>query len=154
MSHVATVEVIVKDLEALKRAASECGLEFREQQSFRWFGQWMNDYDAKDAAYKYGISPQDYGKCSYALGIPNSKTAYEIGVVKRKDGKGYNLLYDFYCGGFGLMDRVATEENPTGIGKLTQAYSVQVAMAAAKKQGYRVTVKTTQDGKKVLQCRK
>jgi hypothetical protein len=114
----------------------------------------MNDYDAKDAAYKYGIKPEDYGKCDYALCVPGSKNAYEIGVVKRKDGKGYHLLYDFYANGYGLMSRVNTTANPTGIGRLTQAYSVQVAMVAARKQGYRVSIKTTADGKKVLQCRK
>jgi hypothetical protein len=49
MSHIATVEVQIKDLDCLAKAAERCGLEFKkDQKNFRWYGRWMNDYDEDD----------------------------------------------------------------------------------------------------------
>jgi hypothetical protein len=99
MSHVAMVSIEIKDLDALKVAAEECGLEFREnQKTYKWYGKWMNDYSGDDAAYKAGLDPKDYGKCAHAIGVPNNNRAYEIGVIDKGEGK-YGLVWDFWQGG-------------------------------------------------------
>jgi hypothetical protein len=131
MSHVAIVETIILDLDALKKACQACGLEFKENQTtFRWYGKWMNDYSSNDAAYKSGYSPQDYGKCIHAIGVPYMPKAYEIGVVQNKNGPGWVLLWDFYGGGFGL-EALAGKD----CSKLTAQYNKAVVMQEASNNG-------------------
>jgi hypothetical protein len=99
MSHVVSNELVIQNLEDLATAAKECGLVLKmNQKKFKWFGAWMRDYHQKDAAYKLGIKPEDYGKCDHALCIPNSPGAYEIGIVKNPKGPGWVLVYDFWDG--------------------------------------------------------
>lgn len=100
MSHVVSGSVIVTDLDLLR---SVIGKHFpklkwmEEQKTYQWFGSWQDDYSRSDAAYKNGIDVEDYGKCEHALRMDGVK--YEIGIVKRKDGKGYSLVWDFYSDG-------------------------------------------------------
>src|SRR5437016_6251552 len=102
MSHVAAIKTEITDLEALKRACDELGLTFKEgQTTYKWFGQWVNDYHGEDAAYKSGIDPKDYGKCAHAIGVPGS--GYEIGVVKLPNGN-FTLIYDFFGPGRKIME--------------------------------------------------
>ena len=155
MSHVATVQVEIKDLDCLEAAAKRCGLVFkRDQKEFKWYGRWMNDYAEDDAAYKaLGIDPKDYGKCIHAIGIEGDKSAYEIGIVNNPKG-GYALLWDFYAGGHGLMKHVHADSEKTrsGIGKLQQAYAIEVAKKNARKQGFSVSEKQQKDGSIKLVC--
>lgn len=139
MSHVATVDVEIKDLQALKDAAKRVGLEFVEnQKTYRWFGEHVGDYPLPD-----GFAEDDLGFCEHALRVPGSREAYEIGVVKRRDGKpGFALMWDFYGGGYGLQHHVGEECN-----KLRQAYSVAVATKAAKAKGFRVHETSLPNGK-------
>lgn len=114
----------------------------------------MNDYAEDDAAYKaLGIDPKDYGKCLHAIGIEGNDEAYEIGVVKNPKG-GYALLWDFFDGGNGLMKYVhaASDKAKSGIGKLQQAYAVEVAKKNARKQGFAVSEKVQKDGSIKLVC--
>lgn len=134
MSHVSTLDVVIDDLDALKKACELVGLEFVEgQRTFRWYGRWMNDYAADDAAYKNGIKPEDYGKCEHAIRIPGNSKAYEIGVARRADGK-LTLVWDFYCGGFGLEEKIGK----TG-GLLRREYALQVGMKAMQKKGFKTS---------------
>jgi hypothetical protein len=56
--------------------------------------------------------------------MPGNDQAYEIGIVTRRDGKpGYLLLWDFYQGGYGLVDRVG--ENAK---RLQQLYALEVTL--------------------------
>ena len=138
MSHVATVDIEIKDLAALRLACSEIGLEFREgQKTFKWYGRWVNDYSADDAAYRAGIDPKNYGKCDHALSVPGNSKAYEIGVVKQPNGS-YKLAWDFYSGGFGLMEKVGQK-----CGKLVSSYAGHVAKHTLFKQGYAIQSKKT-----------
>lgn len=149
ISHVASVNIEIKDLDCLKRACVALGLGFREgQRTHKWYGRWMNDYDAADAAYLHGIKPEDYGKCAHAIAVPHNASAYEAGVVQRADGKGYSLIYDFY----GNKGRALEALIGKGASKLKQQYAVEVARKAARKQGYRVQEKKEQDGKVRLIC--
>lgn len=133
MSHVVTGDLDIKDLEALKTACAEVGLEFREhQRTFKWYGKWMNDYNAQDAAVTQGYNPEDFGKCEHAIGVPGKPSAYEIGLVKNREGSGYQLLYDNWQGGHGL-EAVAGK----GLNKFKQAYVLNAAEKQARKtNGY------------------
>jgi len=134
MSHVALVEIIVKDLDILRKAAEKIGLVFKEgQKTWKWYGKWVGDYHGADAAYKNGIDPSQYGKCEHAIGVPNSDKAYEIGVVKHPSGEGYTLLWDFWGGGYGLQ--AVTGD---GCHKLLQEYTKQMTIQQAESEGFYV----------------
>lgn len=139
MSHVARIDMEIKDLECLKKAAESLGLKFVEgQTSYRWFNQHVGDYPLPE-----NFKVSDLGKCEHALSIPGNSTAYEIGVVKRRDGKpGYTLLWDFWQGGYGLQAKVGKDGN-----LLKQSYAEAVAMKQLK--GFRVQ-RTVKEGKVVL----
>lgn len=153
MSHIATVEVRIQDLDALRSAAIRCGLEFREGQThFRWFG----GSDRPSEGYVSNVVNREHavelGECQHAIGLPGNNRAYEIGVAAAVDGNGYQLLYDAYEGGYGLMKAVSSESNPNGIGRLVQAYSVEVATKAMASQGWRVQENTAENGVMELVC--
>jgi hypothetical protein len=134
MSHVSCVNVEIKDLNALKRAAEELGLEFVEgQKTYKWYGVWVNDYHKEDAAYRHGIDPKDYGKCEHALRIPGDKTAYEVGVVKVADGT-FKLIWDFYGGPGGKLRKLIGNKGEL----LLQGYSKEVATKTLAKKGFKV----------------
>lgn len=138
MSHVATIDLHIKDLEALKLACREIGLEFKEgQKTYRWYGRHVGDY-----ALPEGTTANDLGKCSHAISVAGNARAYEVGVCERTDGKpGYRLLWDFYLGGFGLEKIVGRNA-----GLLKQQYAAQVAMKQLRKQGMRVSLLKQADG--------
>ena len=144
MSHVATVDVHITDLQALKLACEQLGLQFMEgQQTFRWYGRHVGDYPLPA-----GYTQTDMGKCEHALRLPDNPGAYEVGIVRRRDGKpGYTLMYDFWQGGFGL-EAVIGKEAKT----LRQHYATQVAIRQVRKQGFRVTQTQTETGAIRLTC--
>jgi hypothetical protein len=113
MSHVATVEIEIKDLAALEKACQKLGLEFvRDQKQFRYYA-----------------GRQDY--CDHAIRVPGNQQAYEIGV--RKTGKHYTLAHDDF-GGAGGMVKLAG----AGCQKIVQRYAAEASIAEARRQGYRV----------------
>lgn len=142
MSHVASIEIVIKDLAALKAACKAAGLEFREnQKTWKWYGRWMNDYSDSKAAYKNGIDPKQYGKCDHAIGIPGNNTSYEIGVYAQADGT-YKLAWDFWGGGNGL-EKVAGKD----CFKLVQSYAGEVAKKHLISKGFTMgKTKVTADG--------
>jgi hypothetical protein len=142
VSHVASIDLDVKDLNALKKACADLGLEFMEgQTTHKWYGKWVNDYNADDAAYKQGVATEDYGKCVHALKVKDTPGAYEVGVIKNPNGKGFKLIWDFYAGGQGLMSVIGTDGK-----KLIGAYAEHATKRAMKKQGLQVKMKTLKDG--------
>ena len=142
MSHVASIDIEIKDLAALKAACAEIGMEFKEgQQTYKWYGRWMNDYSGADAAFRADVAPKDYGKCAHAIGVPGSSTAYEIGVVQQKDGT-FKLVWDFWNGGYGL-EKLAGPKCST----LVKSYVGEVTKHSLQKQGYAFqSSKTLPDG--------
>lgn len=121
MSHVVTIETQILDLASLRKAAEELGLEFVEgQRTYRWFGRFMADSPIPE-----GFTPDDYGKCQHALRVKGDTTAYEVGVVRRKDGApGFQLIYDFYGSCGKALEAVAGK----GLTKLRQEYAAQVVI--------------------------
>jgi hypothetical protein len=144
MSHVATVDLDVKDLDALAEACGQLGLELvRGQQSYRWYGRSVGDYPLPA-----GFTVEELGKCEHAIRIPGDAHAYEIGLVRRRDGRaGYQLLWDFFGGGYGLEAKVGA-----GCSKLKQQYAVAVAVKTAQRQGMRVTQSVGSNGRIILTC--
>lgn len=138
MSHIATIQVEIRDLDCLRAAAKRLGLEWREgQQKYRWYGRSVGDYPLPT-----GFAAEDLGKCQHAIGVPGKADAYEVGVVARRDGKpGYTLLWDFWSGGHGLQDAVGQDGR-----KLIQAYAVEVARKQARLGGFVVSEQARADG--------
>lgn len=137
MSHIATVELEVKDLDCLAKAARRLGLELRlGQQTYRWFGESVGNCPLPS-----GFTVEELGKCQHALSIPGSE-AYEIGVVQRRDGRpGFSLVWDFYEGGYGLESLVGAQ-----CAKLKQAYAAEVSIKQARMQGFQVREELRSDG--------
>lgn len=130
------MELEINDLDCLEKAVQQLGLELvRGQTHYKWFGRSVGDYPMP-----VGFKASDLGKCEHAIRIPGNSNAYEIGVVKRKDGRpGYQLLWDFWQGGYGMQEKVGTNGD-----KLKQHYTAQYSMKSWQKKGYRVSQTTVQ----------
>lgn len=162
MSHVVSLDLEIHDLAALEAACKRIGLELRRnQKTYRWWGRSAGDYPLPQ-----GFTADELGSCEHAIGIPNDTEthrcyapgasigvgmipgAYEVGVVRRRDGRpGWTMLWDFYDGGYGLEAVVG--ENCS---KLKQAYGVEVAKRKAIQQGFRVQERKLPNGSVQLVC--
>ena len=142
MSHVATLELEIRDLDALAAACEPLGLELiRDQKIYNWYGRSVGD-----SALPVGFTAEDLGKCDHVIRIKgtkmngeiNHRMPYEIGLVTRRDGKaGFCMMWDTYMGGGGLVEKVGGESADL----LRQGYAVEVAVRIAKRQGFRVVKK-------------
>jgi hypothetical protein len=146
VSHVTQIDLDVKDLDALAVACEELGLELRRgQTTYKWWGKHVGDFPVPQ-----GFTVDDLGKCDHAISVKGNPKAYEVGLVKRRDGRpGYTLLYDFWAGGCGLMEKVGEECKA-----LRQRYSVVVAEKAARKQGFRTQRRTLENGQMQVVARR
>lgn len=144
MSHIVTLKTKFLDLDALKQACPDLGLEFREnQRTYNWFGKSVGDYPLPA-----GFTKEDLGKCNHAIAVKDaSSNTYEIGVVANKNGEGYTLLWDFWQGGYGLEAKVGKNAS-----KLVQGYKVEVAIKELRRQGRRVRKTYTDSGDVVLRA--
>lgn len=149
MSHIATVECEIKDLDALERACVRLGLELRRnQKTYRWFGVSVGDEPLPE-----GLTAADLGHCEHAIGIPGdheqdeSRRPYEVGVCRRPVGPngvrpaGYVLHFDGWLGGFGLVNRIGEQCHT-----LKQNYQLEVAKRQMQLKGYRVQERTAHGG--------
>jgi hypothetical protein len=80
-----------------------------------------------------GYTEEDLGHCTYAMGLPNNDKAYEVGVVERKDGKGWDMCWDFYQKGYGLQDAIGEDGT-----NLKTGYTKTLTINEARKNGFRV----------------
>ncbi|MFA5766312.1 MAG: DUF1257 domain-containing protein [Candidatus Paceibacterota bacterium] len=146
MSHVVAIQLEVKDLQALETAAKALGAELvRDQKTFRWYGRWMNDYSADNAAYRQGIKPENYGKCDHIISHP--QCSYDIGLVKQPNGS-FRVVADEWSAG-GL-----TKVFGQGMAHLKQRYGVAVATKTMRNQGWSTSEKQDQNGNVRLVCTK
>lgn len=135
MSHIATVDLEVHDLDALAEAAACVGLEFvRDQRTYRWYGANIGNYPLPA-----GFTAADLGHCEHAIRVPpgeasatGSRAPYEIGIARRRDGEpGYLLFWDFWCGGFGLEERAGPNCE-----RLSREYARIIATREGLLQGF------------------
>lgn len=156
MSHVVEIDLVIDDIDLLKKAVESMGLEWREKNTYRWYGLHVGDYPLPK-----GFTPSDLGKCEFAIGIPGNPQAYEVGVVKKKDGSGYGLLVDFFFGGFGLCERVGEKVPESNNLELKQGYNclriancyaAHVAAKQMKKKGYTSKVTSNANGQYEVVC--
>ena len=125
MSHLAKIQLQIKDLAALRLAAAARGLELVEgAQSFKWY--------------------QGQGKCDHKLRVKGgSARGYEIGIVRDEVGGGYSLLWDDF-------DQELKGAAGTGAGALKQEYGAAVATKYYESEGFTVHRTLSSDGKIVL----
>lgn len=149
MSHVVKVKTVIKSLSALKKAAERCGLEFVEgKKTYKWFGRFVGDspmpenfcWTSPATGKKYGDGPYELGKCDHVLRIPNSNTAYEVGVYKTTDGN-HSITWDWWQGGNGLQSRIGVGSSDAD--KLLGEYAFAVAEEVAITNGW-MTERTDQ----------
>ena len=141
MSHVASVDLEVKDLDALAESCSRLGLELvRGQTHYRWYGMSVGDYPLPA-----GFTREDLGSCEHAIRVRHPEAGqqpYEIGVCRRRDCRpGYQLLWDFWQGGYGLQAKVG--ENCK---LLRKEYATTAAIREARMRGFSVTEQRHRDG--------
>ena len=75
MSHIAEVNLLVQDLNALHRACQRLEL-VRGQQTCRWYGRSVGDDPVP-----VGFAKEELGTSEHAIRIPGNDRAYEIGIV-------------------------------------------------------------------------
>lgn len=145
MSHVASVECYVTDLEALEAAADGLGFTLvRNATTYAWYGRWMNDFNESHAAVTRGHDPKTFGTCVHKLRRKNHQAGdYEIGLVPRLDGKpGFELIYDNWGNGGRQVEALAGKN----LSELKRQIAAEVSTRVMQRQGYRVS-RTTVDGK-------
>ena len=126
MSHIARIDLIVKDLDALDRACKKIGATLvRDAKQYIWY-----------AGQKK--------RCDAAIRIPGC--SYEVGVIKGGDvnNPSYSLEADFWSSG-GLTQKIGRDA-----GLLKQHYGVELARKHYESQGYMLQVETKENGELVV----
>lgn len=166
MSHVATVDVKIRDLAALDRACQRLGLELRRNQTtYKWWGNTgpradlnvdqltaeIRQFDKKFQRPDF-LSAEDWraGTCCHAIGLPGSEHCLEIGVTRSADGQGFALLGDLTM----LAPDFSKKVGGAGCGKLAQAYSLEVSKRTMQLKGFRVQERVVIGGQIQLVCQK
>lgn len=132
MSHIAKIELEIRDLDSLKQACKRLGFHFMENQKhYVWYGKWVGNQPIPEE-----ISEKDLGKCTHAIHVPAA--VFEIGIVKKDNS--YLLLWDSWIGG-GLEKAIGKDA-----GVLKQAYALESVKREARRKGYRLTEKRMRKG--------
>lgn len=123
MSHVSTVGPSMTDPKALASAARELGAEWLEGvTTFK--------------SYQSGLT------CEHVINLPGC--AYQIGVIKAKDGT-YSLNWDTFGEGQKLLKHFGE-----GCKKLVASYSTHKTLNWARSKGYMVQRKPLGNGRTEL----
>ncbi len=156
MSHVVSIKIQLKDLEALKLAAQRLGGKLHENRGdFKWYGQWVDDSPIPrhlftDEEYEalmkleggYGGPRSTYMReflnrcCQHKISLPGCE--YEVGLMKK--GEEFIAVWDWFS-----SDNLGRVLGADG-GVLAQAYAVEKAKLEAKKKGLPCEEKTLEDG--------
>jgi len=145
MSHVTTGEMCITNLDYAEEAAKKLGGRLvRGQTTFKWYGKWLNDWNDKRAAVNRGINPKTFGQCAHAIVMEDgAKGSYEVGLVEREDGKGFDAIYDVFGPGIQLEKKFGK-----GLGKLKTEIGVVTAMKTYGRMGYQVKEGTNKRGER------
>ena len=143
MSHISTVELQIKSVEALRRAAERCGLELVESvDGYWWYGSDVANSSVRNKQCDYVLRVKDYDKDRRVRGAP-----YEVGVVADGQG-GYSLQYDGFCGANGLMAKAGED-----CVSVKRYYLAEAAKLEARRRGYSAS-ETVVNGKIKITLRK
>ena len=108
MSHFTNIETQIRDLDALRLACAELGLELSPAGEARGYGQ--------------NRLPGDF--------VIRLKGPYDLALQRQPEGS-YRVVADFWG------DHVEREVGP-GCGRLKQLYGVHLAQTAARRRGYHI----------------
>jgi|TARA_R110000824_G_scaffold132891_2_gene295483 hypothetical protein len=145
MSHVTTGEMCITNLDYAEIAAKRLGGKLiRDQKTFEWYGEWLNDWSGARAAVSRGIDPATFGQCDHAIVMSDAvKGDYEIGLVKRADGKGFDAVYDLWGRGEKLE-----KEFGVGLCDLKTEIGVVTSMKTYGRMGYQVKETKNKQGQR------
>lgn len=150
MSHVASVDLKVTDLDVLEAACKEFGAELVRGDGvhdldYQWYGAWLNDWnDPERAAALRGHDPATFGKAKHKIRVAGA--SYEIGLVPRLDGgKGYDAIYDAFGQGMGLEGVFGS-----GLVKLRKTLAEKVVLSQFARSGYTARVTTNAQGQRQI----
>jgi hypothetical protein len=151
MSHVATVDLKITDLDALEVVCERLGLELvREQKTYAWWGTSVGDY-----ALPKGMTTADLGKCAHAIRVKGTTPRnghggpWEIGLVQQPDGS-FLPVYDF----FGSAGDALHAKTGRGLTTLKAEMAQEVSVRILQRQGYRVTVGRNAQGERQVVAQK
>lgn len=151
-------EPMFVDKACLAKAADMLGLEVVETNVYQWYGEHVGDFPIPP-----GMKLQDLGKnAEFVLRIKEplrsqlakdrGTTPYDIGIVADPNNPGcYVPVYDYYCGGFGMSERVGSPIIGKGrvlealVPKLTEYYNMVCDQAAALEVGDTFELLTLKD---------
>lgn len=141
MSHVARVDLVINDLDALASAciALSCTYD-RTAVDYRWWGRSVGDYDSADAASKFGIPVSRYGKADAGvITVPGAN--WQIGVYQNPQKAGtYVLVYDY----FGSEGEAIHRACGAGLAQLKAHYGAQVATKKLRAAGFQARTRVNQ----------
>ena len=125
----------------MKAACEAIGLELMEGQTKYqcWgTGKSLSQLESYQRMSNKKLMPEGFtlgemGQCEHAIRAKRKTGHYEIGLTKRKDGRAGWLLHCDISGALAIKECAGAD-----LGKLKQGYSVEVAIRAAKRAGFRV----------------
>ena len=135
MSHITNINLTITNMDALKAACEQLGLEVREgQTTFRSY---------------YGTRA-----CAHAIGRKGDKAGYEIALMNPVEaGGGFGVTYDTWGPGAELTRVVGQDAN-----RLKQEYAVAVTeqrtSATLARKGFRMQRENLPNGSVRLRLRK
>ncbi len=148
MSHVVSLDLEIKDVEALSRACKRLGWKLEKAGTYKWYGRWMGDSpipkDLFETDEEYQrvlalgteeqakIMNELLGRCDYKIVIPSCN--YEIGVQKRA-GEAYHLVWDWYPYG-GLHSILGTPKDDYAANPLPQIYGAEKSKMMFEEMGW------------------
>jgi hypothetical protein len=145
------VDVFITDLEALGKVCDGLGLDLiKGKTQYAWWGTSVGD-----TPLPAGRTKAQLGTCEHAIqikGMPGrmgSGGPWEIGVVKRPDGKpGFTLEYDNY----GMHGQMLERKAGVQMNILKKELATEVARRQMVRDGYRVRLTENAQGQRQLVC--
>lgn len=145
MSHVTTGDCRITDLGDVEAALAqfEGARLVRDKKNFKWFGRWVNDFNAARSAVAKGYDTNTFGQCDHVIEVDGS--TYEIGIVARPDGIGWDVMYDEWHG-----QRLEEVFGGKGLPALVAEINMAAATRAAYEQGFNVDRVVNAEGERQL----
>lgn len=140
MSHVVKIDMKLMSLNVIIKTFRDLGMEVVESPNYKWYNTYVGDSPLPE-----GYSIDELGKCIYKAYIPSKPSAYEVGIVKSKDGTGFSLLYDFWMEGYGLESVIGKNAN-----KFKQTYSANMSIMQLAMQGRQFTKTVNTKGQIII----